>query len=282
MSIQTVSQAAIARAASGTAAAPKLLPLGEWPDQLLSRERRLAIYGAILFALLLPFAVAWGWDERVLRGANVWLKPMKFTASIALLALTTAWFAGHLPLARRTSRAMDWIVWLLIGAGSFELAYITLQAALGQGSHYNVGDAFHGTMYTLMGVGAPVLTATQPMLAWQLYRHPDPALPAVYRQAVLIGLVLTFVLGASVGGILAGQQPPTDGPTLPLLGWSLGGGDLRPAHFAGIHAEQLLPLLGFVLAALGLRRAKSWLWAATVVYVALFAALLGWGLAGRV
>jgi hypothetical protein len=253
--------------------------LHRWP--VWARERRLAVFGAVLLALLLPMAVAWGFDDRLLRGVNVWLKPMKFAFSIGLLSLTTAWFAGHLPAGPRAGRAMNWIVWLLIGAGSFELAYITLQAGLGQGSHYNVGDAWHATMYTLMGIGAMVLTATQPMLAWQLYRHPDPAQPAAYRQAVLLGLVLTFVFGASAGGVLSGLQPPSGGATMPLFGWSLGGGDLRPAHFVGIHAEQVLPLIGFATVALGVRRAKAVVWAATLAYSALFGMLMAWGLFGR-
>lgn len=256
-------------------------PLRHWPAELLTRERRLALYGALLLALLLPMALAWGLDERTLRGANVWIKPMKFALSIAVLALTTAWFVGHLPADQRASRATDRIVWLLIGTGSFELVYIALQAGLGEGSHYNVGDAFHGTMYTLMGIGALVLTATQPMLAWQLYRHPDTSRPAAYRHAVLIGLVLTFVFGASIGGLLSTQQPPSDGVTLPLFGWSLGGGDLRPAHFVGIHAGQVLPFIGFIATAYSLRHARAAVWAATLAYSALFAGLVVWGLPGR-
>ncbi len=259
-----------------------IAPLRNPLSELFTRERRLALYGAVLLALLLPMALAWGLDERMLRGANVWVKPMKFAFSIAALAFTTAWFVGHLPAARRSGRAVDWIVWLLIGAGSFELAYIGLQAALGEASHYNVGDALHGTMYTLMGIGALVLTATQPMLAWQLYRHPDAGRPAAYRLAVLIGLVLTFVFGAGVGMLLGNLQPPSGGTTLPLLGWSIGGGDLRPAHFVGIHAEQVLPLIGFAAAtAFGVRRGKAVVWTSTLAYTALFAALVAWGLAGR-
>jgi hypothetical protein len=258
--------------------------LRQAPAELLARERRLAIYGAVLLLLLVPMAIAWGLDDRMLRGDNVWIKPMKFGFSIAVLALTTAWFIGHLPTAQRASRATDRIVWLLIGAGTFELAYITLQAALGQASHYNVGDAWHGTMYTLMGIGALGLTATQPMLAWQLHRHPDASRPVAYRHAVLIGLVLTFLFGAGVGMLLSGLQPPSGGTgaTLPLLGWSLAGGDLRPAHFVGIHAEQVLPVIGLVAAAAGLRRAKAVVWASTAAYALLFALLVAWGLAGRV
>jgi hypothetical protein len=274
----------LALASRLTAGRPNLAGALAWlrrlPAELWARERRLALYGALMLALVVPMAVAWGLDERTLRGVGVWVKPIKFALSIGLLALTTAWFVGHLPREQRAGRAVRWIVFLLIGSGSFELGYITLQAALGQASHYNVGDAFHGLMYTLMGLGALVLTATQPMLAWQLHRHPDPARPAVYRQAVILGLALTFVFGAGVGILLGGRQPP-EGAGLPLLGWSLAGGDLRPAHFVGVHAAQALPLLGLVAAAFGGARGRAWLRASTLAYAALFLALVAWGLSGR-
>ena len=249
--------------------------------ELLSRERRLTLYAALLLALLVPMAIAAGLDERTLRGANVWVKPMKFALSIAVLALTTAWFIGHLPRERRQTRAVQWIVGLLIGAGSFELAYITLQAALGQASHYNIGDAFHGIMYSLMGLGALLLSATQPMLAWQLYRHGDRGRPAAYRLAVLLGLTLAFVFGAGIGGLLSGMQPPSTA-ALPILGWSMQGGDLRPAHFLGLHAAQALPLIGFGIARFGSPPGgRRWVWAATFAYSLLFAAAVVWGLPGR-
>jgi len=260
---------------------PRLL-LRHAAHELLARERRLTLYAALLLALLLPMALAAGLDDRVLRGANVWIKPMKFALSIAVLALTTAWFIGHLQPAHRRSRAVGRIVWLLIGTGSFELGYITLQAALGQGSHYNVGDLWHGVMYTLMGAGALGLTATQPMLAWQLHRHAETARAPAYRQAVMLGLVLTFVFGAGVGIVLSSMQPPdASAATVPLFGWPLAGGDLRPAHFIGIHAEQVLPLAGWALATRGTPQARRWVWGVTTLYAALFAAALAWGLAGR-
>lgn len=245
---------------------------------LLARERRLAIYGFVLLALLLPMAVAAALDGRTLRGVDVWIKPMKFALSIALLALTTAWFAGHLPNPVRNARAMDRIVWLLIGAGTFEFGYIALQAALGEASHYNVHDPLHAAMYAAMGVGALLLNATQPMLAWQLWRHPDPRQPAVLRLAIVVGLVLTFVFGAGIGAVLASIQPPAGGPTMPLLGWALGGGDLRPAHFVGIHAEQVLPLAGLAATRLHPPSARAAFWLATLAYAGLFAFLVAGGL----
>lgn len=250
--------------------------------QLLARERRLTLFAALLLALLLPMALAAGLDDRLLRGANVWVKPMKFALSIALLALTSAWLIGHLRAEHRRGRAVDRIVWLLIGTGSFELGYITLQAALGQGSHYNVGDPLHGILYSLMGLGALGLTATQPMLAWQLRRNAETSRAPAYRLAVQLGLWLTFVFGAGVGGVLSSLQPPdASAAAVPVFGWSLAGGDLRPAHFIGIHAGQLLPLAGWAIAAGGMRQARRWVWGITAVYAVLFGAALGWGLAGR-
>ena len=59
-------------------------------------------------------------------------------------------------LPRRAGRSLarSYVVWVAIGSGLFELAYITWQAAQGQASHFNVGTPVAGLMYALMGVGA--------------------------------------------------------------------------------------------------------------------------------
>jgi hypothetical protein len=256
--------------------------LGEPALSLWQREPRLAAFGLLMLVLMLPAFVLLGLDDRVLRGVNVWVKPLKFMASTGLLALTTAWFVGHLPAAVRQGRAVRWIAAVLIATAAFEVGYITLQAALGQASHFNVGDAFHGAMYTLMGLAALMLTATQPALAWLVWKHGDRRIAPAYRRSVILGLVLTFALGASAGVLLGGLQPPT-GPGLPVVGWSTTGGDLRVPHFIGIHAEHALPLLGAAVAAWrhgvalvnAAAVAGSLLWAATLVQALMGQPLVG-------
>jgi hypothetical protein len=246
--------------------------------ELMRRNRALTLFGLLMWAALLPTLIAWGVDERTLRGVSVWAKPLKFMVSIGLFSISTAWFIGLLPEARRHGRAINTVVWTLIAAGLFEISYITLQAALGQASHFNFSSPLHIAMYSLMGLGATAMTATQPLLAWQIARHARNDLPPAWRDGVVTGLVLTFALGAGTGGLLGSMQPPA-GTGLPYVGWHLVS-DLRPAHFLGIHAQQFIPLAGALFAVWMPSTGRRALAVFTVGYVALWAWAMARGVDG--
>jgi len=252
---------------------------------LRRRDPTLAGFGLALLALAVVLSVAWALDPRQLHGEDVWAKPVKFLLSVGLFALTSAWFIGELPEARRSAAPIRIARWTVITAGTFELVYITLQGALGQPSHFNNSTPFHAVMFALMGIGAVALTATTLPLAREIARHGTGLTPAL-RLAIVLGLVLTFILGVGAGiaisvhgGHAVGGIP--DHPGLPLLGWSTTGGDLRVPHFLGIHAQQLLPLAGAALAAALPTRARPAVWLVSALYVLVTLAAFAQAMAGR-
>ncbi len=74
---------------------------------------------------------------------------------------------------------------------------------------------------------------------------------------------------------------PDGGPGLPFVNWSTEQGDLRIAHFFGMHAMQALPLLGFALDRMRIAAARNVVVAAGILWLALTGGLLFMALNGR-
>jgi hypothetical protein len=258
--------------------------LGLW-DEALRRQPVLARFGAALILLTLVALSLQLADPRTLAsGTNVWVKPAKFLFSTGVFALTAAWFFGYMRDARRGSRAMRWTVAVLVVSTTLELAYILFQAAQAGESHFNFSSPFTIAMYALMGLFALLLTGTALPMAWEIARRPAPGLQPEFAAAVATGLVLTFLLGAGLGGYMSAQPGHAVGAVggqVPIFGWNRSGGDLRVAHFLGIHAEQAIPLLGAALAGLAPERRRLALAAGTVLYVAVTLGVFAAAVAGR-
>jgi hypothetical protein len=253
--------------------------------ELLERQRTLATYGLTLLALAAASFLLQTIDPRLLEsGVNIWVKPTKFLASIGIFALTAAWFFGYARPERRGSLPMRAAVGLILVGGSFELAYIGWQAAQGLESHFNTGSLFHTIMYALMGLFAVLLVGSTLPMAWEIARRPAAGLRRDYVAAVVIGLVLTFLLGGGLGGYMSsqlGHSVGAQGGHVPLFGWNRSGGDLRIAHFLGIHAEQAMPILGMLISGFAARTRRLLLGAGAATYAALTLAIFGQALAGR-
>lgn len=219
------------------------------PAELWRRNRILAGLAALQALLLVGFVAGLALDPRTVGGDPAWLKPAKFAGSIALLAGALAWLSEHLPIGERRLRAAS----LAIGAvGVFEIALIGTQAARGVPSHFNDATPLDLGVYAAMGLAISLLWALVVLLAALTWRRSMTVRPA-FAAGVRFGLAL-FSLGAGVGFVIvaAGQSAVGPGPTVPVVGWAIGG-DLRVAHFVGLHALQALPLAGYA-AALGARR----------------------------
>lgn len=245
--------------------------------ECMIRQPLLTWFSGFMLGLAVLTTVLLIVDDRTWRDVGVWVKPLKFMLSTAAFAATTAWFVGLLPGQVQASAQVRSLAWVVVLTSAFEVGYISVQAALGEGSHHNVSDQLHAMLFGLMAFAAVCLTATQALLAWLIARH-SPMRHTPFVDAVVVGLGLTFLL-ATVSGFLLGAQQPPPGVGVPFLGWHLGQADARPAHFLGVHAQQLLPLAGWLIAQTSVARPRLWLGAFSVAYVVLWGVLIAWALA---
>jgi hypothetical protein len=184
-------------------------------------------------------------DQRTLVGAPLWFKPLKFSISIALYSLALAWMLGQL-----RERAMRRTGWVIVAGLVLEMVIIVGQAARGQMSHFNADGGLGTVLFQIMGATITVVWLATLAIALRFVREPgrDPSMTLAIRLGLLVSLVgmaVGFVLAAH-GGHSVGV--PDGGHGLFFVGWSTTGGDLRIAHFVGLHALQVLPLLAALLA----------------------------------
>ncbi|HSG88220.1 MAG TPA: hypothetical protein VLA56_03355 [Pseudomonadales bacterium] len=226
-------------------------------------------YLLLCAVLIVPLVL----DERLLGGVSVWKKPFKFALSLGVLFATLAWCAGLLPRAWWRSATGRVLTWIAVPTAAFEMAYILIMAALGQPSHFNVGTPLTATLYSLMGIGAALLVSTCLGLAVAIAAHDDRWTRDPLRLAVVLGLGTSFFLGGGFGAYLGSHMShwvaasPTDAGGLPIFDWARDGGDLRVAHFFGMHAMQALPVVG--LLATGRAFGRSLVLASTLAWAAL-------------
>ena len=98
------------------------------------------------------------------------------------------------------SRPRATSVWASIPPALFEIGYIVFRASRGEASHFNQSSVMAIVMYGFMGVGALALSSTALVQGLAVLRTPNTVGDnPVFRAALGWGLVLTFVLGASLG-----------------------------------------------------------------------------------
>ncbi|MBC7923561.1 MAG: hypothetical protein H7Z75_20995 [Ferruginibacter sp.] len=200
------------------------------------------LVGAVLLTLI-PF------DSRQVMGINPWIKPVKFYLSSAVYLGTLAVLLPYLNATH--PKAVRFVGWTAAAMLMAENVGITLQAARGVGSHFNVGSAFDGRLFSAMGVFILINTLVVIYATWLFFRT-SPAIPRPYLWGIRLGLVL-FLVGSAVGGMMIRLTSHNVGVAmgghgLPFTNWSTRGGDLRIAHFIGLHALQVVPLAGYLVA----------------------------------
>ena len=268
-------------------------------NRLWKGSAPLTVTGLLMLVVLGGTLVGLAFDPRVITGAPAWLKPTKFAGSIAIYTFTLAWVFSLIPEWTRVRRIIGWTT---AAALVLEMTLIGMQAFRGTTSHFNVATLPDAVVFAVMGLAIVIQTLSTIAVAVALWRHrfADPAL----GWALRFGMTLTIV-GAMTGGLMtqptrhqldaarAGERMtisgahtvggPDGGPGLPGTGWSTEHGDLRVAHFVGLHALQVLPIVALVL---GRRRLDEvarvrLTMTAAGSYAALFGILLSQALRGQ-
>ena len=230
-------------------------------------HRPLLWLAAAMAALAVFATVAALVDARVVTGADVWLKPLKFALSVGIYSLTLSWLIGQLARGGKLRR-VAWAAGAVSVLGLvIEMVIIVGVAATGESSHFNVSTPFHTALWAVMAFSIVVVWMMTLVVSIALFRNPlgDRARTIAIRAGAvlaIVGMGLAFlmtgptaaqlddyqgIVGAHTVGVADG------GPGLPILGWSTVAGDLRIPHFIGMHALQVLPIMVVVLELLSAR-----------------------------
>ncbi len=186
-------------------------------------------------------------DDRTLLGVNVWVKPLKFELSTAIYTLTLSFLATFYPYSEKKRKRINGIVaWTLF----IEMLIVPLQAFRGVQSHFNQSTPFDGILFAMMGLLISVNVLVMFLLLIDSIRL---RLNLSMSQQIAIILGWIIVIGGSwVGGQMLSEVGHNigvadGGEGLPIINWSTIAGDLRVAHFFGLHGIQVLPLFALLL-----------------------------------
>jgi len=212
----------------------------------------------VLAPMLLVAIVGLIVDPRTITNAPAWLKPAKFAISGMAMLLSLAWMFRDVQTSRALTIVSAMLSWILV----VEVAAIYLQAARGTSSHFNINTPLDTLVYSSMGVGIGLVWLLSAVLLWLHLRvqHHDRHLALAFRLGLVLqivgsgtGWIMTTPKPEQIAAITRGERPfvagahtvgaPDGGRGLPITHWSTAFGDVRVAHFVGLHALQLLPLL---------------------------------------
>jgi hypothetical protein len=216
-------------------------------SELKKRNWLLYWFGLFNLAIAIVCIVLMQSDALTILGVNRWLKPFKFYSSVGIMVLTLAWLMYYLE-NRKAVKKFSLIIFFTM---LFENGLILAQAIRGTTSHFNISSPFNTLVFNVMGILILVFTITCIVVCLSFFRQKEFSIPMPYVWGVRLG-ILFFVIFSMEGGVMLGilrhtVGAPDGGPGLPVTNWSSVHGDLRVAHFLGIHSLQVLPLIGHYL-----------------------------------
>lgn len=214
--------------------------------QLKFRNETLFYFGLICFILSGAFLLFTKLTTTEVYHVNAWYKPFKFAVSLGVYSWTMAWYCYYLPEFN-----LQLFNWTVVVLWSFEVVYIAFQASRGQLSHYNVSTPLYSVLYSMMAIAATIVTLYTAYVGYLFFKSDFPELPIYYLWAIRFGIVL-FIIFSFEGFAMGSRLNHSVGALNDNSNWFIIGrsktvGDLRVAHFIGMHALQVIPVLSFYL-----------------------------------
>ncbi len=202
-------------------------------------------------------------DDAKVLGVSVWDKPIKFGLSFLAFGPMLLWLFSRVPSTRTVRIGVGTLGWSMVVEGTL----IFLQSVRGVASHFNNATSFDATVYRAMAAGVGIFSLAGTIVGFFMARKNlgNGAIALATKIAVpmmTFGAVLAFAMTVpkpgqvEAGGKIVGAHTVSGadgGVGLPLLGWSRSIGDLRVAHFIGLHSLQFVPLVALVLVVLDRR-----------------------------
>lgn len=250
-------------------------------SELYEKQKPLMIAGAVSFLCLMILAIVSLFDATEILGINRWIKPMKFFVSIAIFLWTTAAYLYFLKGFEKSARVVSWAMILVFAV---EMFIIITQAARGTTSHFNGTTFLDAMLFMTMGIAIAINTFLAIYLLF-LYFRAEIDLPQSIVWGMRLGLIL-FLAASFEGGYMSAQIGHTVGAAdggsgLPVVNWSTKSGDLRVAHFFGMHAFQAVPFFSYTLEKYRIKSPTLWTFVFAVLYFAIFTFLFVQALHGQ-
>lgn len=251
-------------------------------NEIKRRDKLLYIGGCMMLVITLLMLVPLAFDNRLILGINPWIKPIKFSLSIAIYVFTVAWFLHYI---KEHTKTVKWISRATAISMFIEMGILILQSARGVASHFNESKLIDGVLFGIMGLLIG-LTTIMIIVYGVTLMLKSSSIHGPYKSSVLLG-ILVFLAASWVGGVMiqngahaVGAQDGGQG--IPFFNWSLDNGDLRVAHFFGLHALQIIPFCTFAFLRMLKKTKLTYLALAflVVVYTSVFYFLYSQAMAG--
>lgn len=241
----------------------------------LKRNKILTYSGSLFLIAAIILGIYSTMNSVTVLGINSMIKPIKFTLSTWIYSWTLAYLLFYV----NNQQKVKWFSYLSAFVMLFENSVIIVQAFKGKLSHFNQSDIVGGILYAIMGMLIVWLTTATLILTIRFINQKIYSITPAFALSIKIGLLL-FVIFSFFGGYMSvlnthhvGGEMGNSG--LPFLNWSTLYGDLRVAHFFGIHSLQIIPLVGYFISdkIKEENKAKKMVWFISLLYFMFISAL---------